>query len=337
MSSLEAGLFRSSGSSRRARAPRWPPPAAPAYFDPSLSRLLLSSPLEEGPDPGPLLPFHAIGQEVRILKGFEFVRIEELPPKPRERALTEIRGSYYVVVTPTYLGELLEIAGDFVDVFKYSGGSMRLHPREVVLRINSTCHDHGVLVSTGGFTERVLVQGPEAFDAYLEEAKSLGFDVVEISSGYIDLDDEDKVELVKAVKGAGLKPKPEISLVKGAGGAHERWNTGRAGYGHMIRDAQTYLSAGAWKVMVESEGITEGVVRWRVDIVKELASRFGIESLVFEAAERPVFRWYVHSLGRDVNLFIDHTQILELTALRTGLWAPREPWGRVRYRSPGRP
>ncbi len=271
---------------------------------------------------------------VLCLKAFGFIKIHDLPPKPRERAVTEIRGSYYVVVTPTYLKELFEIAGDYIDIFKYSGGSMRLHPREAVLRINRLCHDHGILVSTGGFTERVLVQGADAFDKYLDEASSLEFDIVEISSGYIDIDDEDKLELVRAVRRAGLKPKPEVTLVKGAGGAHEEWETENIPYDHMIRDVETYLSAGAWKIMIESEGITEGVRRWRTDIVEALVKRFGIERLVFEAAERPVFRWYVYTFGRDVNLFIDHTQVIELTAIRTGLWAPKEPWGKVKYKRP---
>lgn len=171
-----------------------------------------------------------------MFKAFDFVRIEELPSKPRERAVTEIRGSYYVVVTPAYLKELLEIANEYVDIFKYSRGSMRFHPRDIVPSINRMCHKHGVLVSTGGFTERVLVRGTRTFDTYLEETKSLYFDVVQISSGYIDLDDRDKVELVKAVRRAGLKPKPEITLVKGADGAHQRWRTEHTAYGHTIRD-----------------------------------------------------------------------------------------------------
>lgn len=65
----------------------------------------------------------------------------------------------------------------------------------------------------------------------------------------------------------------------------------------------------------------------RTYIVKDLVPRFGVEKLVFKAAERFVFRWYTQNLGKDVNLFIDRAQVLELTALRIGLWASREPWG----------
>ncbi len=265
------------------------------------------------------------------MKAFSFVKIKELPPKPRNLGLTEIRGSYYTVVTPTYLKELLDIAGEYVDIFKYAGGSMRLHQVGIVKKINSMLHDYGVEVSTGGFTERVLVQGPEAFYMYLEEAKDLGFDIVEVSSGFIEIDEGDRIEIVKAIKKTGLKAKPEITLVKGAGGGLEEWETEGLPYEHMIRDAKLYLEAGAYMVMVESEGITEGVRKPRWDVVEALVREFGLEKLMFEAAERPVFRWYIYTFGPHVNLFIDHSQILEVTALRTELWAPKKPWGKVYF------
>jgi phosphosulfolactate synthase (CoM biosynthesis protein A) len=41
----------------------------------------------------------------------------------------------------------------------------------------------------------------------LEECKSLGFDVVEVSSGLAPITLRDKVELVKQVKKMGMKPK----------------------------------------------------------------------------------------------------------------------------------
>jgi phosphosulfolactate synthase (CoM biosynthesis protein A) len=67
--------------------------------------------------------------------------------------------------------------------------------------------------------------------------------------------------------------------------------------------------------------------------VNAIAQRVGLKNVMFEAAEREVFRWYVQTFGPQVNLFVDHSQILDLTTQRTGLWAPAKPWGRVRYRA----
>src|SRR5437899_8144623 len=115
-------------------------------------------------------------------KTFDFVKLIELAPKPRDKGVIEIRGPYYTSVTYGYLRDLLEDWGEYVDGYKFAGGSMRLLPRDKVRKIIDLCHEHGVYVSTGGFVERVIAQGSRAVDLYLEECKALGFDVVEVSS-----------------------------------------------------------------------------------------------------------------------------------------------------------
>ena len=60
---------------------------------------------------------------------------------------------------------------------------------EILKKIIDICHKYDVYVSTGGFIERVIVQGS---DRYLEESKSLGFD--EVSSGLAPISLRDKVD-----------------------------------------------------------------------------------------------------------------------------------------------
>ncbi|MCI0745909.1 MAG: phosphosulfolactate synthase [Verrucomicrobia subdivision 3 bacterium] len=38
---------------------------------------------------------------------------------------------------------------------------------------------------------------------------------------------------------------------------------------------------------------------------------------------------YVKNFGPDVNLFVDHSQIVQLEALRRGIWGTSDLWGRV--------
>lgn len=89
-----------------------------------------------------------------------------------------------------------------VDTFKYAGGSFALMPREAVRALNEVCHEHEVEVSTGGFLEYVLTQRGEAVQQYLDECLELGFDIVEISSGFVTLPVDDLVRLTKAVRQA---------------------------------------------------------------------------------------------------------------------------------------
>jgi phosphosulfolactate synthase (CoM biosynthesis protein A) len=50
---------------------------------------------------------------------------------------------------------------------------------------------------------------------------------------------------------------------------------------------------------------------------------------MFEAADPAVFSWYVKTYGPEVNLFVDHSQIVQLECLRAGVWGPMDLWGRV--------
>ncbi len=82
--------------------------------------------------------------------------------------------------------------------------------------------------------------------------------------------------------------------------------------------------------MVESEGITEQVREWRTDVVADIADGVGLNNCVFEAADPAVFAWYIKSFGPEVNVFVDHSQVLELEAMRSGTWGTNELFGRVR-------
>lgn len=265
-------------------------------------------------------------------RAFAFLRLNERPPKPRSRGVTEIRGPYYTPVGRRYLEDLLETMGGYVDTLKYAGGSFALMPRAAVRALNDICHEHAVEVSTGGFLEYVLTQRGDAVQQYLKECRELGFDIVEISSGFVTLPVEDLVRLTTAVREAGLKPKPEVGIQFGAGGtssveALEAQGTRDVGYA--IELAKRHLDAGAHMIMIESEGITEQVREWRTDAVARIVAELGLEQVMFEAAEPDVFSWYIKNYGIDVNLFVDHSQIVQLEGLRAGIWGTQDTWGRM--------
>jgi phosphosulfolactate synthase (CoM biosynthesis protein A) len=265
-------------------------------------------------------------------RAFAFLPLNERPAKPRTRGITEIRGPYYTPVGRRYLEDLFEAMGVYVDTLKYAGGSFALMPREAVRALNDRCHEHQVEVSTGGFLEYVLAQRGDAVARYLEEARELGFDIVEISSGFVTLPVDDLVRLTEAVREAGLKPKPEVGIQFGAGGASSveaLEAEGTRDVGYAIELAKRHLEAGADVIMIESEGITEQVREWRTDVVARIVSELGLEQVMFEAADPDVFSWYIKNYGVDVNLFVDHSQIVQLECLRAGIWGTHDTWGRV--------
>jgi phosphosulfolactate synthase (CoM biosynthesis protein A) len=265
-------------------------------------------------------------------RAFGFLRVNERPPKPRTRGVTEIRGPYYTPLGKRCLQDILETVGAYVDALKFAGGSFALMPRRAVRELIDLCHAHDVLVSTGGFIEFVLGQGSEAVRRYLGECRELGFDIVEVSSGFVTVPADDLLRLVEAVRKAGLKAKPEVGIQFGAGGASaaaELEAEGSRDPAWAVEQARRFLEAGAYQVMIESEGITENVRAWRTDVVAKIANALGPERVMFEAADPEVFAWYVKNYGPEVNLFVDHSQIVQLECLRSGIWGTKSLWGRV--------
>jgi phosphosulfolactate synthase (CoM biosynthesis protein A) len=263
---------------------------------------------------------------------FDFLRMNEREGKPRSRGITEIRGPYYSAMGERYLQDVLETMGEYVDSLKFAGGSFALMPDEALKGIIETAHKHDVMISTGGFIEYVLTQGKEAVDKYVEACREVGFDIIEISSGFISIPTDDWLRLVERVQKAGLKAKPEVGIQFGAGGdtaAGELQAEGTRDPEWMIEQARRFIDAGAYMVMIESEGITENADPWRTDVPAEVINALGLEKVMFEAADPEVFAWYVKNYGAEVNLFVDHSQIVQLETLRRGIWGTKSLWGRV--------
>lgn len=266
-------------------------------------------------------------------RAFAAIRVNERSRKPRGVGITEIRGPYYTPMGPRYLEDVLDTMGQYIDALKFAGGSFTLMPRDIVRQLVEICHAHQVAVSTGGFIEYVLGQGADAVDAYLREARDLGFDIIELSSGFVTIPFDDWLRLVEQVRRAGLKAKPEIGIQFGAGGASATEDLEAEGTRDtewLIRQGQRFLDAGADLLMIESEGITEQVKTWRTDVIARIAVALGLDRVMFEAADPAVFTWYVKNYGPEVNLFVDHSQIVQLECLRSGIWGTSSVWGRIK-------
>ena len=96
-----------------------------------------------------------------------------------------------------------------------------------------------------------------------------------------------------------------------------------------IAQGRRFIEAGAYMIMIESEGITENVKVWRTDVPAKIVNALGLDKVIFEAAEPEVFAWYIKNYGPEVNLFVDHSQIVQLECLRSGIWGTKSLWGEV--------
>ncbi|KAL4977788.1 coma-domain-containing protein [Aspergillus desertorum] len=266
--------------------------------------------------------------------GFGFARSNPRPKKPRTQGVTEIRGPYYTVMGKRYLADILETMGTHVDGLKFAGGSFSLFPEKPLRELIDLAHEHSVYVSTGGWAEHLLTHPDpnSVFDKYLTKCKDLGFDVIEISSGFLSIPEDDWLRLVDKVHSRGLKAKPELGIQFGAGGdtsAAGLESLGTSDPAKLINLGQKFLDAGVERLMIESEGITENVKSWRTDVVSKIMKELPSERVMFEAADPQVYTWYIREFGIDVNLFVDHSQIVQLSCLRHGIWGTADTFGRL--------
>ncbi|KAH8927789.1 putative sulfonate biosynthesis enzyme [Atractiella rhizophila] len=233
-----------------------------------------------------------------------------------------------------YLLDVLETMGEHVDGLKFAGGSFTLFPEDKLRELLGIAHDHGVYISTGGFMEHLLTHADvgTVAERYLKKCKSLGFDVIELSSGFLSFPPSDWLRLVDLVHSHGLIAKPEIGIQFGAGGdtsAAELEATDSSSPEKLLQLGEQFVKAGVERMMIESEGITENVKTWRTDVIQDIMKSLPPEKVMFEAADPKVFNWYVREFGVDVNLFVDHSQIVQLSALRAGIWGMADTFGKV--------
>ncbi|OBU01304.1 hypothetical protein VE01_00290 [Pseudogymnoascus verrucosus] len=267
-------------------------------------------------------------------QGLGFIRSNPRAPKPRKLGLTEMRGPYYSAYGTRHLEDVFETMGTHVDGLKFAGGSFAVMPEERVREMTEVAHRNGVYVSTGGFIEHILTHADvhSVVDRYLRKCKDLGFDVVELSSGFLSFPPDDWLRLVEKVQSHGLKAKPELGIQFGAGGDTEASAlemTGTSDPAKLVEMGRKFLAAGVEVMMIESEGITENVRTWRTDVIQKILRDLPMENVMFEAAEPKVFNWYVREFGVDVNLFVDHSQVVQLACLRSGIWGMADTFGKV--------
>ena len=160
----------------------------------------------------------------------------------------------------------------------------------------------------------------------------ISFDVIELSSGFLSFPEDDWLRLVDKVHSYKLKAKPELGIQFGAGGdtpASGLEAIGTSDPGKLVNLGHKFLNAGVERLMIESEGITENVESWRTDVVSRIMKELPSERVMFEAADPKVYNWYIREFGIDVNLFVDHSQIVQLSCLRHGIWGTADTWGKI--------
>ncbi|XP_073003262.1 protein HEAT-STRESS-ASSOCIATED 32 [Typha latifolia] len=259
-----------------------------------------------------------------------FSEDEDRPEKPRRYGVTEMRNPSDSLVGQDALQEILETMGQFVDGLKFSGGSNSSMPESFVKEITDLAHRHNIYVSTDDWAEHQLRKGPSSFKQYVEECKRLGFDTIELNAGSLKLPEESLLRFVHTIKSSGLKAKPlfavkfdrsEIPAISdrafGAYIAPVQQNSEIVeDVNLLIRKAERCLEAGADMIMIDADNVCKYADALRTDIIAKIIGRLGLDKTMFEASNSRTSEWFVKRYGPRVNLFVDHSEVMNLECLR---------------------
>lgn len=238
---------------------------------------------------------------------FSFINVAPRAGKPREAGLTVVadRG-----MAMNRVADLIEAGGEFIDLVKIGIGAYRLQTEDLLKRKIAALHRAQIRVFLAGdVTEAAFMQG--ASKEFYAAVKKLGAEAVEVSSAQVAMSLRDKCELIRMATAAGLKVVAEAGQ-KG----QEDWTSSQS---YVFTMVDAYRKAGAWKVLVQGEGISEGVTEFKSDLILNLVARFDAEDFIFQAKDGATQAWYLNALGNQANLDIDDHQVIDVELMRRGI------------------
>ncbi len=219
---------------------------------------------------------------------------------------------------PNATADLLDLAGDYIDHWKLSFGTSALMNEPLLRAKVAMVREREMLVYPGGtLTEYAIVQG--ACQEFLQRAKDLGFNGVEVSDGTIDLSSTARRDAILCALDMGLRVVSEVGKKD-----PRRQPTAAALAAQAVAD----LESGASWVIVEARESGKGVGVYgddgnvlAHDLDLLLAGLDGYrDRLIWEAPLKNQQEYFILRFGPDVSLGnIQPADALAVEALRAGL------------------
>lgn len=248
----------------------------------------------------------------------------DIPLDPR-RSLEKPRTSGLTMVTDYQmsidgLAGLLSVAGNYIDIFKVATGTARLFPRAHLVEKLSLLRRHQVRPFLGGQMQEYVLHtmGVDALPAHFQEARALGFDMIEISDNVVELGDGVRDRMIRMVQDAGLAPVGEVGDKRDS-----------SDHAELVQQVKDVLATGAKLAMIEGQELMPGGVP-NEDLILMLKDNVDVSKCMFELSTPRVGsttvqiyagkKFLVKTFGPDVNLGNVTTDVvIETETTRLGL------------------
>ena len=233
------------------------------------------------------------------------------------------------------IDDLMQVAAPVIDVLKLTFGTSAFFERDVLKEKVRTVTAHGVYCMPGGTFQEVAVwQG--ALDRYLDRARELGFNAIEISDGTIEMDRRTRADAIQKAVKAGFRVLSEVGKKDPADAQP---------MAALAEIVNADLDGGAFMVIMEAREAGKGVGIYdasglpkEAEIEAFLKGVRDPSRVLWEAPLGPQQRYLVLRFGPNVNLGnVAPEDILALEALRCGLRGDtlKRAWLAGRARGPG--
>lgn len=213
--------------------------------------------------------------------------------------------------------ELLELAGEYIDILKLTFGTSAFYPADLLQRKNAACREHRVHTMPGGTSlEVALVQGNMV--PFLHRARQLGFTAIEVSDGTVEVDARTRRSAIETARELGF------AVISEVGKKHPE---DEIPLSRMLGQIADDLEAGSEYVVVEGRESGKGIGIFAGDgRVKEADLDEMLEGIpdpgrvIWEAPLKDQQHGLIRRLGVNVNLGnVPPGDVLALEALRLGL------------------
>ena len=235
-------------------------------------------------------------------------------PKPREQGWT--------MVIDKGLGlhgidDLMQMAAPCIDVVKLTFGTSAFYSHDLLKEKVRTIVAHGVHCMPGGTFQEVAIW-QHRLDGYLERARALGFNALEVSDGTIELAPETRAEAIRKAVAAGVRVLSEVG---------KKDPTDAQPMAHLADVVNADLDHGAFMVIMEAREAGKGVGIYDASGLPKPAEidafLQGVRDpgrILWEAPLSAQQKYLVLRFGPNVSLGnVAPEDILALEALRCGL------------------
>lgn len=240
---------------------------------------------------------------------YPLTQLPDRPAKPRNEGFTMIMDKG---LSRREVEDFLEVAADYTDVVKLGWATSAVTPhlkeKLAIFRAHNIPYYFG-----GTLLEAFYVRGQ--IDEYRRIVDTYKADFVEVSNGSIDMEQDEKCELIASFA-------KDYTVLSEVGSK----SSGKVIAPYVWVDMmQQELNAGSWKVIAEArESGTVGMFRSdgeiRSDLIEEILLDVPSEKILWEAPLKSQQVWFIKLLGANVNLGnIAPSEAIPLETLRLGL------------------